>query len=110
MFIELLGFLLMKTEIKEINKKNQLKRFHYFCYWHVIVRLINFIFRSLANGNCIYSSISLLLVGNNSLVENLRCLTSVELYLHSEIYGKHCCFESAEFPQRDARKPNKSFF
>ena len=57
-----------------------------------------------------YSSISLLLVGNNSLVEKLRCLTSIELYLHSEFYGKHCCFESAEFSQRDAKKPNKSFF
>ena len=57
-----------------------------------------------------YSSISLLLVGNNSLVEELRCLTSIELYLHSEFYGKHCCFESAEFSQRDAKKPNKSFF
>ena len=56
-----------------------------------------------------YSSISLLLVGNNSLVEELRCLTSIELYLHSEFYGKHCCFESAEFSQRDAQ-PNKSFF
>ena len=62
---------------------------------------IDFIFRSLANGNCMYSSISLLLVGNNSLVDKLRCLTSVELYLRSKFYGKHFCFESAELPQRD---------
>ena len=55
-------------------------------------------------------SMSLLLVENNSLVEELRCLTSVELYLHSEFYDKHCCFESAEFSQRDVKKPNKSFF
>ena len=57
-----------------------------------------------------YSSISLLLVGNNSLVEELRCLTSIELYLHSEFYGKHCCFKSAELSQRDGKKPIKSFF
>ena len=42
----------------------------------------NFIFRELANGNCIYSSMSLLLVGNNSLVEELKCLTSIDFYLH----------------------------
>ena len=70
---------------------------------------IDFIFRSLANGNSMYSSISLLLVGNNSLVEELRCLTSIELYLHSEFYGKHC-FESAKFSRRNAKKLSKSFF
>ena len=43
-----------------------------------------------------YSSIPLLLFGNNSLVDKLRCSTSIVLYLHSEFYGKHCCFESAE--------------
>ena len=43
-------------------------------------------------------------------MEELRCLTSIELYLHSEFYGNHCCFESAEFSQRDAEKPRKSFF
>ena len=61
----------------------------------------DFIFRSLANGDCMYSSISLLLVGDNSLVDELRCLTSIELYLHSEFYGKHSCFEPAELCQRD---------
>ena len=73
---------------------------------------IDFIFRSLANANCMYSSISLLLVGNNSLVEELRCLTSVELYLHSEFYGIlwHCSFKSAELSQRDGKKSIKSFF
>ena len=71
---------------------------------------IDFIFRSLANGNSTYSSISLLLVGNNSLVEELRCVTSIEQYLHSKFYGTHCCFESTEFSQRDAKNPNKSFF
>ena len=49
-------------------------------------------------------------VGNNSLMEELRRLTSTELYLHSEFHGKHCCFESAELSQKDAKKPIKSFF
>ena len=61
----------------------------------------DYIFRSLANGNSMYSSISLLLVGNNSLVDEIKCLTPIELYFHSECYGKHCCFESAELSQRD---------
>ena len=52
---------------------------------------IYFIFRSLANGNCI-SSIPLLLVGNNSLMDELRCLTSIVLYLHSEFCGKALLF------------------
>ena len=72
--------------------------------------MIDFTFRSLANGNCMYSSISPLLIGNNSLVKELRRLTSIELYLHSECHGKHCCFESAELSQKDAKKPIKSFF
>ena len=72
--------------------------------------MIDFIFRYLANGNCMYSSISSLLVENNSLVEELRGFTSIELYLHSEFHGNHCCFESAELSQKDAKKPVKSFY
>ena len=56
-----------------------------------------------------YSSISLLPVGSNSLMEELRCLTTIELYLHSEFYGKHC-FESAKFSRKNAKKLIKSFF
>ena len=55
-----------------------------------------------------YSSMSLLLVGNNSLVKELRCLTSTELL--SELCGEHCCFESVELSQRDAKNPIESFF
>ena len=72
--------------------------------------MIDFTFRSLANGNCMYSFISSPLVGNNSLVKELRYLTSIELYLHSEFHGKHCCFESAELSQKDAKKPITSLF
>ena len=72
--------------------------------------MIDFTFRSSANGNCMCSSISSPLVGNNSLVKELRRLTSIELYLHSEFHGKHCCFESAELSQKLSKKPIKSFF
>ena len=72
--------------------------------------MIDFTFRYLPNWNCMYSSISPLIVGNNSLMEELRCLTSVDLYLHSEFHGKHCCFESAELSEKDAKKTIKSFF
>ena len=72
--------------------------------------MIDFTFRSLTNGNCMYSSISSLLVGNNSLVKELRRLTSIELYLNSEFHGKHCCFESAELSQKDAKKNHQIIF
>ena len=89
----------MELEIKEINKKNQLKL-------PLLLLLAygktDFIVRSLANGNCMDLSTPLLLVGNNSLVDELKCLTSIKLHLHSEFFGKHCCFESAEFSQRDS--------
>ena len=56
-----------------------------------------------------YNSIPLLLVGNNLLVDELRCLTSIVSYLHSECCGKHCCFESAELSQRDSFKTSSLF-
>ena len=34
-----------------------------------------------ASGNSLYSSVSLVMVGDNSLVKNLRILTSSELFL-----------------------------
>ena len=47
------------------------------------------------NGNCMYSSVALLLVGDNSLVKEPRCLTSIELYLNSDYNCKHDVFQSA---------------
>ena len=38
-----------------------------------------------------YSSISLPLIGDNSLVEVLRCLTSIEFFLNADYCGKHGC-------------------
>lgn len=44
-----------------------------------ILKMISlFCFSSLPNGNCLYSSISLHLVGNNSLMDTLRCLARVQ--------------------------------
>ena len=57
--------------------------------------------RSLTKGNCLYSSLSLLLIGDNSLVEVLRCLTSSELFLNPDYYGKHCGFDLAFNSQKD---------
>ena len=41
-----------------------------------------------------YSSISLLLLGDNTLVDDLRLMTSIELFLHADYYCKHPCFSS----------------
>ena len=64
----------------------------------------------MTNGNCRYSSISLLLIGDNSLVEVLRCLTSIELFLNADYYGKHCCFDLAFNSQKDKIRPLHYFF
>ena len=53
-----------------------------------------FMFRSEASGNCLYSSVPLALVGNNTLVEELRIMTSVELFLNAKFYSEHPIFLS----------------
>ena len=50
--------------------------------------------RSDVTGNCLYSSASLVQVGNNSLMEFLRVLTSIELFNNAEFYSQHPCFTS----------------
>ncbi|CAB4025118.1 Hypothetical predicted protein [Paramuricea clavata] len=52
------------------------------------------IFRSEASGNCLYSSVSLVLVGDNSLVPILRKLTSIELFMNANFYSQHPLFLS----------------
>ena len=54
-------------------------------------------FMSETTGNCLYCSISLLLVGNNSLVEILRCSTSLELHQNASFYIKFLYFESYKY-------------
>lgn len=53
-----------------------------------------------------YSSVSMLLVGDNSVVNDLRLMTSVELYLHADYYCKHPCFCSVFEKYKD--RPFKS--
>ena len=56
-----------------------------------------------------YSSVSFLLVGDNSLVEELRSLTSTELYLNSNYYSKDV-FQSAYLSQKEPKRSPESFF
>ena len=53
--------------------------------------------RSEASGNCLYSSLSLVLVGDNRLVHTLRILTSLELFLNASFYSQHPCFLSVVY-------------
>ena len=40
------------------------------------------IFRSQPSGNCLYSSLSILLFGNNGYIDELRVLSSIELFMY----------------------------
>ena len=57
-----------------------------------------------------YSSLSLLLIGDNFLVEVLKCLISIELFLNSGYYGKHCCFDLTFNSQKEKIRPLQYFF
>ena len=48
-----------------------------------------FLFRSLPNGNCLYSSASICLFGHNNHLNELRWLTSIELYENASFYCQH---------------------
>ena len=67
-------------------------------------------FRLLTSGNCMYSSLSLLLIGDNSLVEVVRCLTFIQMFLNLEYYDKHCCFDLAFNLQKDKIWHRHCFF
>ena len=54
--------------------------------------MISFCFRSDENGNFLFSAFSIARSGNNTYVDDLRILTSIELYLNSEFYVKHPSF------------------
>ena len=51
-------------------------------------------FSSATNGDCLYSSVSLVLFGGNLMVEVLRILTCIELFLHADFYCSHPLFFS----------------
>ena len=48
-----------------------------------------FLFRSLTNGNCLYSSASIYPFGHNNDLNELRWLTSIELYENAKSYCQH---------------------
>ena len=50
---------------------------------------ITYLFRSLVDGNCFYSVVSMRLVGNNSLMYTLRILTSIEMFLNCRFCSRH---------------------
>ena len=57
-----------------------------------------------------YNSVSLLLVGDNSVVEEIRSLTTIQLYLNSDFYGKHDVFQSAYLSQKVPKRSPESIF
>ena len=56
------------------------------------------------------SSPSLLLICDNALVEVLRRLTFIELFLNSGYYGKHCCFDLAFNSKKEKIRSLQYFF
>ena len=54
--------------------------------------MILFCFRADGNGNCLFSAFSIVTIGDNRCVDDLRILASIELYLNSEFYAKHPSF------------------
>ena len=49
--------------------------------------------KTTGDGDCLFNSMSRVLVGNESLCCILRLLTAVELYINSEFYCKHPAFQ-----------------
>lgn len=41
------------------------------------------------DGNCLFNSVSAILVGSEDLAVTLRLLTTAELYLHRDFYAEH---------------------
>ena len=54
----------------------------------------NILFRSVANGNCLFSSASLALVGDNSLVHELRAMAALKLHVNATYYVQHHALKS----------------
>nr|XP_047145808.1 zinc finger MYM-type protein 1-like [Hydra vulgaris]XP_047145866.1 zinc finger MYM-type protein 1-like [Hydra vulgaris] len=50
--------------------------------------------KSESTGNCLFSSFSIYLCGDNSLAMDLRMLTAIDLYLNASFYSNHPSFVS----------------
>ncbi|XP_065680971.1 uncharacterized protein LOC101239593 isoform X2 [Hydra vulgaris] len=59
--------------------------------------------RTSPNGNCLFNACSISLIGNESLSEYLRCLTSIELYTNVGFYLNHPII----FSQTDVTKSRR---
>jgi len=60
------------------------------CYFPKAARFEKFIaLSSLCNGDCLYSSISLSLFGNNNFCNDLRILACIELFFNAKFYSEH---------------------
>ena len=51
-----------------------------------------YIFRSKAIGNCLFSTFSVAMCGDNRYVNDLRILTAIELYVNAGFYSQHPIF------------------
>ena len=74
------------------------------------INILYFFYSSQANGNCLYSAISVYLIGHSGLVDKLRVLVCLELYLHSEFYASHPNFHYAFNFHRDLFAKLRSIF
>ena len=61
----------------------------YLCHFKI---LCVYLFRSQANGNCLFSTFSIAMCRDNRYVNDLRILTTIELYLDSEFYRNYLSF------------------
>ena len=62
--------------------------FFLFCLFVLKPKLELILFRSLPNGNCLFSSVSLPLAGVNSLMHEVTIMTAVELHLNATYYAQ----------------------
>ena len=53
----------------------------------------HYLFRSVPNGNCLVSSASFLLVGDNTLLHELRLMAAAVLHVKSTYYTRHPVFK-----------------
>ena len=61
-----------------------------FVYYYVILEQSVFIFfRSQANDNCLFSTFSIVMCGDNRYVNDLRILAATQFYLKSSFYSEH---------------------
>ena len=72
------------------------------CYFSEVVKHNDFIaLSSNMTGNCLYSSVSLSLFGDNSVCNMLHIMTCIELFLNAKFYSSHPFFFSVWEKNKD---------